>query len=515
MKFGDEFYPELGFFSGVYIFKGGSKINGRFVYIDKRIEQNAMFAYCKDEQAWTFTFSEAAESINDLDPCDWKAKSSQTSSYDLLSTTSAEWFFPGIENGQTIPFQHFVLISNDCQIQDDVCGHHGQCVRNECDCNEGWYGLSCEFRTPCPVIGHDKTIGYFPDSDHSSQVIRDLVFEIAFQSQSKIILPVQGESKVVEHQNYDGMVEVYDRPVYVNTYFESDKLKIHIMFFTGTRWLITTSDLISNYSSTWDLHDLSTVFKADFHYWSNRLPALYASEPEEKKTASESAVPVGLRWFKVSSEMGQFKRSNRRIETAFECALCSRDGNSNPCQNNGKCRSLADYETGKDWIVAAFLQTEDISKLVDLGDTKHLGYCECKNKTSGFLCEKRELSPEAGCYDFVSATGNFSTSKEAGCMCHDTCERCAAGDGAVGDDIESPFGCLTCFDGTKVKALDGNGIGCCGGENCNCHKTCGSCGQNKSDKSDCFTCHDGNDVQLLYADGRGCCGEDCKEEIQQ
>ena len=76
MKFGDEFHPELGFFSGVYSFKGGSKINGRFVYIDKRVEQNAMFAYCKDEQAWTFTFSEAAESINDLDPCDWKAKSS-------------------------------------------------------------------------------------------------------------------------------------------------------------------------------------------------------------------------------------------------------------------------------------------------------------------------------------------------------------------------------------------------------------------------------------------------------
>ena len=53
------------------------------------------------------------------------------------------------------------------------------------------------------------------------------------------------------------------------------------MYFTGGKRIITISGLIFNYSYKWDLHDLGTLKKADFHYWSDKLPSLYASDPED------------------------------------------------------------------------------------------------------------------------------------------------------------------------------------------------------------------------------------------
>jgi hypothetical protein len=55
--------------------------------------------------------------------------------------------------------------------------------------------------------------------------------------------------------------------------------------------------------------------------------------------------------------------------------------------------------------------------------------------------------------------------------------------------------------------------------NCQCDKSCGSCGYGAAAAIDlpidCITCKDGSTVNKMYADGTGCCGRDCVKQWEE
>lgn len=71
VQFEDDFVTSLGAFSGVYDLdddRAGVFEESRVQYIDRQSE-NAVFAYCRSMEAWTFSF---AEDGHFPDPCkDW------------------------------------------------------------------------------------------------------------------------------------------------------------------------------------------------------------------------------------------------------------------------------------------------------------------------------------------------------------------------------------------------------------------------------------------------------------
>lgn len=83
VQFGDDYAPFLPLFSGVYLQAKGLVIDGRVVYLEQE-GGLGMFPYCEKETAWTF-------SIDALDSCNWLAKSPETHSFDIASTTPSEW----------------------------------------------------------------------------------------------------------------------------------------------------------------------------------------------------------------------------------------------------------------------------------------------------------------------------------------------------------------------------------------------------------------------------------------
>lgn len=149
VQFDDTFEPALGAFSGVYSLRKAA-FGTRAKYIEER-SGKAMLGYCDSIQAWTFTFGN-----NTLDPCDnIRARSSETVSYDIMSTDLSTWFDVDPDRGD-LPIMHFFMTSYDCR-DKGICGSHGTCMGwNGCLCDDGWFGLRCEFPSPCPTIERDE-----------------------------------------------------------------------------------------------------------------------------------------------------------------------------------------------------------------------------------------------------------------------------------------------------------------------------------------------------------------------
>ena len=167
VQFGDEFHANLGYFSGIYEVSHFDP-NGRPVYreqgnaIESSSYTGAIFAYCEIESAWTFSYQE--EKGADIDPCKWHAKSAETKSFDIMVISPSEWFAYGKKSKGAMPFQHFSLLCLDCgfESQRGSCSSAGNCVDNQCICDETRYGLNCEFEEPCPLIEVDTSTAEFP-----------------------------------------------------------------------------------------------------------------------------------------------------------------------------------------------------------------------------------------------------------------------------------------------------------------------------------------------------------------
>ena len=329
VQFGDEYIPFLPLFSGVYLLTKGLVVDGRVVYLAQE-GGLGMFAYCKKEKAWTF-------SMVALDSCDWLAKSPETHSFDIASTTPSEWLvktnaFTG-EPSTAMPIPSFSLSSNDCSRDRSLCVM-GTCRDNQCVCDEGRFGIRCESNYPCLRLQIDFRTPFFPtDFGH---------------------LPTQYDLLLDAHNH---PVQVYDKPVYVSE--QLDVGFFEVLLFQGRRWILTDTDLLNvttpaERKSSMELVEyLSEKYVGTYTH----TPSYFISDAMDIGTPSDSYTPVGLKWYRIRPDLDEafFNEMDKTqpLKTAMLCAVC--DDLENRCFANHTC-SLA-------------------------------GVCECSVDTFGALCE--------------------------------------------------------------------------------------------------------------------------------
>lgn len=176
VNMGDEFVPALGAFNGLYdINPSGNFVpfqERRVDYIERRSTEmmvsvgRGIFGYCNDIQAWTFRWEIIDENGNSQsDACDWVAKSSETNTFDILETTLEPWTVRD-ESLREVILEKILLACYDCEDGgeeggDEDCGGNGSCSNAVCKCDESFYGVRCEFSSPCKRLALDARYDEF------------------------------------------------------------------------------------------------------------------------------------------------------------------------------------------------------------------------------------------------------------------------------------------------------------------------------------------------------------------
>ena len=114
----------------------------------------AEMIYCNGIGSWVFRHPDILTSADgeNENECSWLWKSARTDDYDILSTSEGAW---EAWVGKVQPLVQISITCNECSEGSD-CNYHGSCVNSMCQCDESWYGYSCEFELPCPSLASEK-----------------------------------------------------------------------------------------------------------------------------------------------------------------------------------------------------------------------------------------------------------------------------------------------------------------------------------------------------------------------
>jgi len=342
-QFGDDILPMLGTFTGLF-YKHTKTFGDRASYRDDQ-PGGPLLAYCKNETRWTLSLTK--DLITDeWNPCNWLAASSESESYSILSTTSSPWVVNTPSN-RVAPLTHHFLMCYECSQEDDFCGDQGKCSKagkkfDQCLCNNGYYGLRCEYSEPCQVVeaeGFSKEGG----GQFTSKYYRL-------------------EDAVGSH------VDTYYHPVYTSLGGnESLSNGTDFVFFTGERWIMSYKYLFPDLENVTDKNELAPFFRK-FHGYYTNYSAVYESEPvylAKLLSADQKASPLSIRWRLSSSDTSSIQRLHTGFDSAFDqprynylqkedfietelsCAVCSE---GNPCIEgvclNGTCDECPDGYSG-------------------------------------------------------------------------------------------------------------------------------------------------------------------------
>jgi len=358
VQFDDAFVPALSAFSGLYLNRG-RRSGGRAIYESESPEDNSIIGYCQHDAAWTFSIapnSTNADDFVEFDPCNWIAKSSESASFDVESTSMSTWFVK-VRNSRIFPMTNFQIQCYDCRNNELFCGPYGVCnvATNECDCgnsnkDDERFGLRCEFPQPCTILAIDKLNSGFVGLREFSR----------------------------EYSKLDG-VEIYNRPVWTspilpNNTDQTQTPNFDILLFTGTRWILTSACLLNlfNYAEN-SKNDKEAImetlksFADSFHaFYSPHGVAFFSEEVYIDSAKDIYARPLDLVWFhskstedSISSTHYNVTRSisvpdvsREQVEPGLLCAICN--DVSNPCMYGGNCNN---------------------------------GTCECTHRSTGILCQ--------------------------------------------------------------------------------------------------------------------------------
>lgn len=359
VQMGDDIQPALGTFSGLYDLqepeRAGVLRSQYMVYVERR-SGKASFVYCHDLQAWTFTWHEDGD-----DPCDsWVAMSSQTLSYDITDTSSLTWYARD-QHSRVVVLDPFFLDCYDCDNggKDSECTGRGSCSNAVCDCDDGSFGLRCEFEEPCPFLAMDaRTSGFLGTRPWSGsyellQVITTTTGIVPGVNDSVLADPNQTVTNATSANNtvakgsfvsgMAGVVQVYHRPVYIHEYQEG---LFDLIFFTGRRWVVTYSDFLhlENSSVTHNISNpklqLARYFEEDFHaHWSS-FSIAFISEPVDVATPNDANSPMDLTFYQAATQNSAEQAEIQGVgglpnDVRLLCAVC--DNTTNPCAYDGKC----------------------------------------------------------------------------------------------------------------------------------------------------------------------------------
>lgn len=329
VQFDDEFVTSLGAFAGLYDLvpnKGFAAFSGKRIKYSDRLSGKAFFAYCQSDNAWTFGYRGDGQ---EPDPCkDWVLLSAQTDTFDVVDLANLDWTVRS--DDREINLDHFHLKCMDCGNAvpgQPECYGRGSCSDAVCECDQGWYGLRCEFHEPCTDLEVDVRFDGFEDAREWST--------------SYTIL-----------KNGEDTVTAYSHPVYIGVENPDD-----VLAFTGRRWMATYAQLLDLDSSNIDVRQpdedkiqvreeasarFAEYFLNGFHaYWSN-FEVSFLTEPTDIGTELNSVQPTELAWYAALSKSEEhphdlqgIDRAIGRVKVALLCSVCDHD--ENPCRSNGVC----------------------------------------------------------------------------------------------------------------------------------------------------------------------------------
>jgi hypothetical protein len=369
----DGFVPTLGAFSGLYNVNKDRVIHGRVTYESSLEGDPSIIGYCSEEGAWTFAIRSDQDDDGETDPCDWVATSSESSSFDVASTASLQWFVKTTES-RIVPMESYQVQCYDCENVNDFCGKHGVCENNACVCYDERYGLRCEFQAPCSSLAIDE---------------RNLGF-------------VSSRTFGREYTQLEDF-QVYNRPVYTSPISledeeESDDI-IDIMIFTGNRWVLTSTSALKSFDASANvIAQLESYFETFHAYYSNYTVSFISEAVYIDSTTDIRASPLGLVWYHAtamdqgpSDTMAGIPAPDTRreqIEPNLLCAIC--DQVQNPCLFDAIC--------------------------------KDIGTCGCTQGSTGRLCQIPPLS-NGRCDEFFNrAEFGFDGGDCCGSTCRSTPE---------------------------------------------------------------------------------------------
>ena len=143
----------------------------------------------------------------------YTAHSDDSKTFDILETREHIWTVRNPDN-QEILIDHFHMSCLDCdkaRESSSECQGRGECYDGICQCEEGWFGIRCEFHEPCTSLEMDIRFPGFEDTREWSKTFD--------------VFKVDNEP-----------VYVYNRPMYAS---EPKPGKFDIVVFTGRRWMAT------------------------------------------------------------------------------------------------------------------------------------------------------------------------------------------------------------------------------------------------------------------------------------
>ena len=141
------------------------------------------------------------------------AHSDDTKTFDILETREHIWTVRNPEN-QQIFIDHFHMTCLDCAKERksaQECQGRGVCSDGLCECEEGWFGMRCEFHEPCTSLEMDIRFAGFEDTREWSKTFE--IFHLGNET-----------------------VYSYHRPIYAH---EPSPGKFDLIVFTGRRWMAT------------------------------------------------------------------------------------------------------------------------------------------------------------------------------------------------------------------------------------------------------------------------------------
>ena len=349
VQMGDEMRPELGTFSGLYDLqkpKGGRLFRSEHVMYVDRDAGHTRFAFCKNQGVWALQWKDNPNADFPEDPCDgWYARSSGTDTFDLTRSLEAGPWFVRDDMQREMQLEPFFLHCFECgnnfgAHQAEECTGRGTCSNALCDCDEGWYGMRCEFLAPCARLSMDarSTDDLLKESGSAGEVSAKKELAESAREGFEILVDDRPDSPSPPQ-----MVNVYQRPVYVGHMLDGLYM---ISFFTGRRWVVTHSGLIPeiNPATLFDKElgrdEVIRVFTNGFHAHWSLFAVQLVSEPMDIGTPQDQNSPVGLLMYEALSKTSkndteiQSPNLARPTDARAICAVCDEH---NPCHYDGKC----------------------------------------------------------------------------------------------------------------------------------------------------------------------------------
>ena len=245
------------------------KHDSRMVY-EERSAGDYRLAYCSSMEQWTLTPFLGG----DFDPCDNAevlAHSGKDEGYSILATKDS-WQVSLAVGGGTKPFTHFSMACNECESK---CGH-GTCNEDDqCVCEDGHYGLNCEYESPCQTMTWNRLSTPFSPTGFD-----------AFPTEFKMLTLKDGSPS----SQREGVFQIEFKPVF---YGERGSY-VYIMFFAGRRWVVTSEVGGQYFSNEADVVDFMSQknFSLVDPYMS--FEPYFASDVMDVLTPADAATPSRL-----------------------------------------------------------------------------------------------------------------------------------------------------------------------------------------------------------------------------